>query len=87
MLGVISFVDFSPEAAGETFLFTLSDGNVIEHKTFLRLPQTVSDPRHGDRAVNKETFSISPTVEFEAEATSTGIALLPKTKPLCTESA
>lgn len=82
IIGIISFIDFSPETAGDSFRFTLSTGKIIEHKTFLRLPQIVSDPLPSDRAVNKETFSVSPAVEFEAESVGNSIALLSKNRGL-----
>jgi orotate phosphoribosyltransferase len=66
ILGIISFIDFSPGERSEVRPFKVASKD-IEHKTFLRMPQFVTEVQRGDKRVDKETFSLSPPPEFEKE--------------------
>ena len=68
VLGVISLVDFSPNAADSTRRFTASSGAPIEHLTFHRSPAFVSPSTPTDVFVDPDTLSIQPTTRRSAPA-------------------
>jgi len=82
VLGIISFIDFSPGEPKSPRKFRSNSGREIEHKTFWRSPQVISPPQKGDHQVNKETFSVSPVVEMERETGEGGLAILDKDRGL-----
>lgn len=82
ILGILSFIDFSPEISIHARQFQSVNGALIEHKTFKRSPQTISRPRKGDTQVNKESFSVSPAVEIEAESGQQKSAILSRERGL-----
>lgn len=73
VIGIISFIDFTTEQEGHRFR---SRGKEIEHKTFKRLPQTLSERQPGDIPVDKYTLSISPLPDMEKEEVRDGSALM-----------
>jgi hypoxanthine-guanine phosphoribosyltransferase len=82
VLGIISFIDFSPGKPSHSRIFQRGNGSLIEHKTFLRSPQQISDPEHGDIPVDKLTLSLSPPPEVEREITREGVAVLSRDRGL-----
>ena len=79
VIGIISFIDFTSEQDGHRFR---SRNDEIEHKTFKRLPQTLSDRQPGDIPVDKYTLSISPLPDMEKEETRDGSALMSMNRSL-----
>ncbi|HKB68325.1 MAG TPA: phosphoribosyltransferase family protein [Pyrinomonadaceae bacterium] len=73
VIGIVSFIDFKSEELGHQFS---SREIEIEHKTFARLPQILSEPQPGDIPVDKYTLSITPMPDMERERIRDGSALL-----------
>jgi adenine/guanine phosphoribosyltransferase-like PRPP-binding protein len=67
ILGIISFIDFSPGSEKMVRQFLRRNQTVIEHKTFWRSPQVIRPPVSGDIPVDKNTFSLSAVVESSAK--------------------
>ncbi len=82
ILGIVSFIDFSPNGSIASRVITLKSGDLIEHKTFLRSPQEVTKARPTDKRVDKQTFSLSPPPEIDEELEREGLALLSRDRGL-----
>lgn len=82
VLGIVSFIDFSPDTGAPVREFETRSQKRIEHKTFWRSPQTITDPQPGDTLVDKETLSISPITESLSDGERQETSLLSKSRGL-----
>lgn len=82
VLGIVSFIDFSQGDRRSTLSFQSRSGQSIEHKTFLRLPQVVSEPIPGDIPVDKYTLSVSPVPGVEREILESSLSVFSRDRGL-----